>query len=130
MNNDEQAIRKLVADWSEATKAGDPDKVLALVTDDVVFLVHGNVMDRATFEQALRKQAGPNGMEFDGNVDIQEIKILGEWAFMWSKLTVAIKAGRGAEPMRLAGPTLTILQRQNGTWKLARDANLLAPVKE
>jgi hypothetical protein len=32
----------------------------------------------------------------------------------------------GAAPMRRAGYTLTILRKEQGKWRLARDANLLA----
>jgi uncharacterized protein (TIGR02246 family) len=42
MNADEQAIRDLVASWHRATAAGDVDAVLALMADDVIFLVAGH----------------------------------------------------------------------------------------
>ena len=38
MTRDEQEIRDLVSTWMSATKAGDTDAVLSLMTDDVVFL--------------------------------------------------------------------------------------------
>ena len=38
---DEAEIRQLVATWMAATESGDVDKVLSLMTDDVVFLVAG-----------------------------------------------------------------------------------------
>ena len=41
MQDDEQQIRELVATWMAATKAGDVDTVLGLMTDDVVFLMPG-----------------------------------------------------------------------------------------
>jgi hypothetical protein len=41
VQNDEQAIRQLVTSWLEASKAGDTEKVLSLMADDVVFLVTG-----------------------------------------------------------------------------------------
>jgi ketosteroid isomerase-like protein len=39
MQNDEQAIREPVATWFGASKAGDTEKVLSLVVEDVVFLI-------------------------------------------------------------------------------------------
>jgi len=39
MQNDEQEIRQLVSTWMAATKAGDVEKALSLMADDVVFLV-------------------------------------------------------------------------------------------
>jgi uncharacterized protein (TIGR02246 family) len=41
MERDEQAIRNLVSTWLSASKAGDTQKVLSLMADDVVFLVCG-----------------------------------------------------------------------------------------
>ncbi len=41
MQDDEQEIRNLVSTWMTATKAGDVETVLSLMSDDVVFLVPG-----------------------------------------------------------------------------------------
>src|SRR2546428_9546443 len=51
MQDDEQAIRQLVATWLSASKAGDTEKVLSLMADDVVFLVPGQppMRGRAAF---------------------------------------------------------------------------------
>ena len=130
MQNDEQAIRQLVADWLAASKAGDVDKVLSLMTDDVFFLVHGQPpMHKPDFAAAARAQAGPNAPSVDGSAEIQELKVLGDWAFMWTKLRVAVTPKGGATITR-AGCTLTIVRKQNGKWRLARDANMLVPVTE
>ena len=127
--NDEEAIRQLVTTWMDATKSGDVETVLSMMTDDVVFLVAGQpVMRKADFAAKARAQAGKGGVRFDGTSDIQEIKILGDWAFMWTKLTVVAAPADGPTGMKRAGYTLTILQKQDGRWALARDANMLAPV--
>src|SRR5262245_47399965 len=53
MEKDEQEIRELVETWMAATKAGDVEAVLGLMTDDVVFLVPGQPpMGRAEFAAA------------------------------------------------------------------------------
>jgi len=128
MQNDEQEIRELVSRWMAASKAGDVDTVLSLMADDVVFLVPGQpVMRRADFASKARAQSGRDAPQIDGSSEIQEIKVLGEWAFMWTKLTVVMTPPNGAQPVRRAGHTLTILKKQDGRWVIARDANLLAP---
>lgn len=130
MQNDEQSIRQLVATWMAASKAGDVETVLALMADDAVFLLPGQPpMRKADFAVAARAQAGADAPTIEGSSDIQEIKVLGDWAFLWQRLTVTVTPP-GGEPMKRAGHTLTILQKQNGKWVLARDANLLAPVVE
>lgn len=128
LQNDEQEIRQLIATWMSASKAGDIDTVLSLMTDDVVFLLPGQpVMRKANFAEQAKKQVGPNAPTIDGQSDIQEIQICGEWAFTWAKLSVSITPPGAPKPLKRAGHTLTIFRKQNGQWKLARDANLLAP---
>ena len=129
MQSDEKEIRQLVSTWMAASKAGDVKTVLSLMADDVVFLVPGQpVMRKADFAVAARAQLGQEAPKFDGTSEIQEIKILGDWAFMWTKLTVVVTPPGGAQSMTRAGDTLSILKKQNGKWVLTRDANMLAPV--
>jgi len=124
---DEEQIRALVDTWMRATKAGDIDTVLELMTDDVVFLMAGQppMIGKAAFAAAAR---GPQRPQFDGKSEIQEICLLGEWAYMWNRLEVTVTSQPGAAPSKRAGPTLTILRKENGHWLLARDANMLSSV--
>jgi uncharacterized protein (TIGR02246 family) len=127
MGSDEQEIRQLVATWMAATKAGDVETVLSLMAEDVVFLVPGNrppMIGKKTFEAAARAQSA-QGPRFDGRSEVQEVKVLGEWAFMWAKLTVVVTPSGGGSTTR-TGHTLSVLKRENGKWVLARDANLLS----
>lgn len=127
MSRDEQEIRALVAKWMAATRAGDVYTVLDLMTDDVVFLVPGRPpMRKAEFAAAARAQAGPGAPAIDGQSDIQEIQVSGDWAFLWSRLEVRVTPPGGQE-MKRAGHTLTVLRKLQGRWLLARDANLLGP---
>jgi uncharacterized protein (TIGR02246 family) len=129
MQSDEQEIRQLVSTWMTASKAGDVDTILSLMADDAVFLVPGQpVMRKTDFAVAACAQSGQGAPQFDGRSEIQEIRILGDWAFMWTKLTVVVTPPGGTQSMTRAGHTLSILKKQNGKWVLARDANMLAPV--
>jgi uncharacterized protein (TIGR02246 family) len=131
MGSDEQEIRQLVAKWIEATKTGDTETVLSLMADDVVFLVTGQrpMIGKAAFAAAMRAHSGQGRPQFDGKSEIQEVQVLGDWAYMWTKLTVVVTPPGGASPVTRAGNTLTILKKQNGKWVLARDANMLAVVQ-
>jgi uncharacterized protein (TIGR02246 family) len=83
-----------------ATKAGDIEKVLSLMSDDVVFLMPGQpVMRKAGFADAARAQAGKDAPRFDGTSEIQEIKIFGDWAFMWTTLSVVVTPPGGGPSM-------------------------------
>src|SRR4051812_40835572 len=126
MQNDEQEIRQLVATWLTASKAGDIETVLALMAEDVVFLVPGQpVMRKADFAAVATAQSGQAAPSIEGTSEIQEIKVLGEWAFMWTKLTIVATPPSPSQPVTRAGPTLSILKKEKGKWVLARDANLL-----
>jgi uncharacterized protein (TIGR02246 family) len=128
MQNDEHEIRQLVATWMAASKSGDIKTVMSLMTDDAVFLLPGHVMRKADYEAAGRAMAKAGAPKFDGKSDIQELRVFGEWAFMWSNLTVVMTPPDGAASVTRAGYTLTIFRKQNDKWLLARDANLLVPV--
>ena len=127
MKDDEQAIRALVATWRSATKTRDVDIILSLIADDVVFLRPGKPEMRKTeFASQARAQAGQGGPEVDATSDIQEIEVAGDWAFMWTRLSVTMAPPGASQPVTRSGHTLTVLRKQHGKWLLARDANLLA----
>jgi len=126
---DEQEIRELVSAWMDATKAGEIEKVLSLMSDDVVFLMPGQPpMGKAGFAAAARAQAGKDAPTVNGTSGIQEITVLGEWAFMWTKLRVVVTPTGGGPSMTRSGHTLSVLKKRQGKWVLARDANMLTPV--
>jgi uncharacterized protein (TIGR02246 family) len=130
MNSDEQEIRQVVSAWMAATKAGDVNTVMSLMSDDVVFLVAGQPpMHKADFERAARTQSTANAPRIDGVSDIQEIRILGDWAFLWSQLRIVVTPQAGKSITR-AGHTLTLFTKRNGKWLLARDANMLTLVSD
>jgi len=124
MSDDERAIRDLVATWMAASKAGDQDTVLGLMTDDVVFMVPGREpFGKEAFAAASQ---GMQGMRIEGTSDIVELQVLGDWAYLRNRLNVTITPPGGA-PTTRSGYTLTILRKEaDGRWLLARDANLLA----
>ncbi len=124
MTDDERAIRDLVETWMTASKAGDTAAVLSLMSDDVIFMVPG----QAPFgKEAFRAAAeGGKGARVDGRCEIQEIQVLGDWAYLRNYIDVTVEPPGGAEPVRRAGYTLSILRKgADGRWRLTRDANLV-----
>ena len=121
---DEQAIRDLVDEWLEASKRGDTATILNLMADDVIFMVAGQKpFGKEAFAAAAR---GMMKVRFEGRSDIEELKVLGNWAYLRNYLEMTMTPEQGA-PVHRAGYTLTILRKQeDGRWVLARDANLVA----
>ncbi len=85
MHKDEQAIRQLVATWLDASRAGDTDKVLSLMTDDVVFLTPGHppMRGKAAFAES---QSSLDRFDLQTRSQIEEIRVIGDWAWMWTRL--------------------------------------------
>ena len=124
---DEHRIRELVATWMREASAGNTSAVLDLMTDDVVFLRPGHPpMRKAEFAKGAEAQESGKAPTFDGTSEIEEIQVLGDWAFMWTQLEVVAKPPIGGTPTKRSGHTLTILRKEGGRWKIARDANMLS----
>ncbi len=123
MTDDERAIRDLVATWLEASRVGDVETVLGLMTDDVIFMVAGQ---EPFGKEAYRATAeASKNVRLEGTSDIREINVLGDWAYLRNYLEVTMPLP-GGKTVRRAGYTLTILRKQmDGRWLLARDANLM-----
>jgi uncharacterized protein (TIGR02246 family) len=124
MSEDERAIRELIATWLRASAEGDTATVLGLMSDDVVFLVPG----RPPFgkEAFAGAQQGMAGYRMEAESDVREIRTFGDWAYCWTRLSVAMTPVGGGPTVRRSGHTLTILRKESdGRWLLARDANML-----
>ena len=126
MMDDEQAIRELVETWMTASKAGDTATVMRLMADDAVFMVPGH---EPFGKEAFKAAAGAQRtFTMDGVSEIQEIQILGGWAYLRNHISVAMTPLDGGKPTRRSGYTLTILRKEPaGNWVLVRDANLMMP---
>jgi uncharacterized protein (TIGR02246 family) len=123
VTDDEQAIRKLIGTWMQASQSGDVATVLSLMTDDVVFMVPGREpFGREVFETATRATNAPR---IDGTNEIVELRVLGDWAFTRNRIDLTVTPPAG-EPVHRSGYTLTLFRKgADGSWRLARDANLV-----
>jgi uncharacterized protein (TIGR02246 family) len=98
------------------------------MVEDVVFLVAGKppVKGRATFEKGIRSLLKGHRVESSG--DVEEVQVSGDLAYCWTLLKVRITPLSGGSASDRSGSALSIFRRQaNGSWMLARDANLLPP---
>jgi uncharacterized protein (TIGR02246 family) len=123
--NDEQAIRELVDTWLEASKRQDMTTLLDLLDDDVLFIVP----DREPFGKEAFAAGNQEAQDFrmEADIDIKEVKVTGEWAWMRSFLKVSFKQGDG-DPANLSGHILTIFRKTaDGNWVIYRDANFVKP---
>jgi uncharacterized protein (TIGR02246 family) len=95
------------------------------MADDVIFMVPGQ--EPFGKEAFVARNNEMKNVLIDGKSDIQEIKVLGDWAWMRNHLEVTITPPNG-KPVVRSGHVLTILRKnRRGKWVIARDANLLGP---
>ena len=123
MSPDERAIRDVISTWLSASAAGDNEKVLTLMSDDVIFLVAGRSFGKEEFS------AGQNALathRIEASSDVREVVVSGDLAYARTELTVTMTPLAGGEALRRRGPTLSIFRRERRRWVLVRDANLLA----
>src|SRR5438874_9701819 len=98
MTDDERAIRELVETWLTATKVGDLSRVLSLMADDVIFMVPGQKpFGKEAFAAGF---SGKGNFQIDGKGDIQEIQLLGDWAYLRNHLTVTMTPRGGGKATR------------------------------
>lgn len=64
-------------------------------------------------------------MNTDAVGTVEEIRVIGDWAYAWATLAVVVTKPDGGS-IRRTGPTLSIYRRQADRWVLYRDANMLA----
>ena len=119
MQNDEQAIRDMVHNWLAASRRGDTETLLNLLADDVLFITPG----REPFgkEAFANTNEQMSDVDMNADIDIKEIEVLGDWAWMRSFLRVTFNSKKHS------GHILTILKkRPDGQWVIKRDANFVA----
>src|SRR6476661_7712220 len=122
---DKQAIRETVDRWLEASKQGDVNTLLSLLADDVIFITP----DREPFGKEAFASGGDEmkNMKMEADIDIKEIEVAGNWAWMRSFLKVSFTPA-GGNATTHSGHILTIFQKQpDDRWVIKRDANFVKP---
>ena len=130
MNPDEQAIRSAVTSWMKASADGDLPHVLELMDDDVVFLGPGRppMRGKARFAEASKAMEGK--VRVEGASDIQDVQVSGDWAYVWTQLTIAMHPVDGSAPTHRSGPGLSVWRKKaDGRWVIFRDANMVTSQK-
>ncbi len=110
----------------KASAAGDLDRVLALMDDDVVFIGPGRPAMRGKPGFAEASKAMEGKMRVEGASDIQEVHVSGDWAYVWTQLTIVAHPSDGSAPIHRSGPALSVWRKTaDGQWVIFRDANMV-----
>jgi ketosteroid isomerase-like protein len=85
-------------------------------------------MTKAEFAALSRPLDGAVAPTIRAESTIQEIQVAGTYAFMWARLEVTATPRGASQPIKRAGHTLSVLRKDGGLWRIARDANFLTVV--
>jgi uncharacterized protein (TIGR02246 family) len=125
MTDDERQIRELVRSWIAASNARDLPKLMDLMTDDVVFMTPGRPpFGKAEFAADSERM---KGVAIDARAEVQEVEVFGPRAYIRSHIQVELTSPD--QPVkRMSGYAMSLLRKESdGRWRIARDANLVAP---
>lgn len=126
MESDERAIRHVHADWINAVNSGDLDRLLSLMTNDVVFLSPGlEPAGRHDFPEGF--SAAHRRSDIRCTSELDEVVVAGDIAHTIARDRLSVTPRTGGESVELAGRRLTIYRKQaDGRWLLARDIHTLS----
>ena len=76
------------------------------------------------FAAAAQGMAGK--VRIEGRSDIQEVRVFGDWAYVWTELTITMHPASGGAPVHRRGPGLSVWRKNpDGRWVIVRDANMV-----
>jgi len=108
--------------------ANDPDKMMSQWADDIVLLQSaGPIMrGRKAIAEAFQGVESPEIVESE--LDIQEVRVVGDYAFQWGTYHYGMRPRTGGDRVRTSGKLMRILQRQaDGSWKIHRGISTVDP---
>lgn len=122
---DLRAIEELHRRDAAASRAGDFETLRSLMSDDAVVMPPGGKLKRgrAELDESFRRMAdGVGAVEvLEYELDFEEVKVLGDYAFEWGTIRGAMRARDGGEVERSSYKVMRVLQKQpGGAWKVHR----------
>jgi len=105
-----------------AVNAGDARTWAAQFTDDGVQMPPNMPVNvgRSLIESWSKAFMDLFGLEFA--LSVEEVRVLGKWAFERGIYTISLSPKSGGPPMQDEGKYITIYQRKSGeSWRMARD---------
>jgi uncharacterized protein (TIGR02246 family) len=124
MTDDARQIRELVDSWIAASNAGDVPALMDMMTDDVIFMTPGRPPFGKTEFAADSERV--KGAAIDAHAEVQEIEVFGPRAYIRNHVRVELSSP-GQPARRMSGYSMSVLRKEDGRWRIARDANLVMP---
>ena len=117
-----EAIDRVREAHVAALNAGDAEAWVAQFTDDGVQMPPNAPANVGRGMIGSWAQAFLDQFRLEFALAIDEVRVLGEWAFERGAYRISLNTKGGGLPMQDIGKYLTIYQRKPGdTWRMARD---------
>jgi uncharacterized protein (TIGR02246 family) len=123
------AIKQLGKDWSAGWLSGDPETLLALLTDEPALIMSsedpiiGTEAIRTLYQYVFENYTFASDAEFTRTTDVEqmEVEVDGDLGYIWSSYTNTETPKAGGETIADHGQAVSIVRRQHdGSWKFAR----------
>jgi uncharacterized protein (TIGR02246 family) len=123
--DDERQIRELIDAWIAASNARDLPALMDMMTDDVVFMTPSRApFGKAEFSADSQRM---KSVAINARAQVQEIEVFGPRAYIRNHIRVELTSP-GQAPKHMSGYAMSIVRKEaDGRWRIARDANLVAP---
>ena len=109
--------RRMTEEWPAAALAADIDRYLSFLTDDFVVLMPDLPAFTSKPELAQWLQDAFDAATFDFSFDVEEVVVIGDWAFARYLVTVTVYPKDGSPTTQIDRKYMDIWQRQaDGRW--------------
>jgi len=115
---DVEAIKACYDQKTDALKAGDTDRWIALFTEDIIFMPPNEAIAKG--KDAIRQWVQPYFDQFDMDeaYSFDEIEVSGNWAFARVTGPFKFTPKAGGETIQQVSKSIWIFKRQaDGSWK-------------
>ena len=121
-DSDLEAIDEVRVAHVAALNAGDAQAWVAQFTDDAVQMPPNAPENVGRSKIASWSRAFLDQFRVHFALAVDEVRVLGEWAFERGSYSISLTSKAGGQPMQDIGKYLTIYQRKpGGAWRMARD---------
>ena len=121
--SDEAAVKNVLEDFLKPFEDDDVDGLLDYYADDMIWMLPNSPVDASKVEaRNFYKSAFMRGVFSENNVEIHELKVLGDWAFV--RFTASgrfTQHGEQSGPIRGSRHLMLLRKQQDGSWKISRD---------
>ena len=122
LKTDIAAINKVYHQYAMGLSTGDIDLWMSIWINDGIRMEPDMPAITGKEQIRARMQSVLDMFKFKMTIDVEEIKVFGDWAFSRGTYKYTMTPKKEGEPYANTGKYLTILERQaDGSWKFARD---------